>query len=122
MKTPNGFLVIAVVTALVNSACGGHTVAARAGASRSDGLFPPVVAFLMDIVEGALPGGEPQAVGMTWPELTAKDDIKQLRKLFPNHPSTDGSSQLGGPTDAVKKKASRMGLRKSKRYMKSLAR
>ena len=29
-------------------------------------------------------------------------------------------ARLGRPTDAVKKKASRMGLRKSKRYMKSL--
>jgi hypothetical protein len=31
-------------------------------------------------------------------------------------------AKLGRPTEAVKKKASRMGLRKSKKYMKSLGR
>jgi len=54
--------------------------------------------------------------------LWSKDDLKQLRKLFPNRPTADVASNLGRPTEAVKKKASRMGLRKSKKYMKSLGR
>lgn len=54
--------------------------------------------------------------------MWSKDDIRQLRKLFPSHATADVASNLGRPTEAVKKKASRMGLRKSKRYMKSLGR
>jgi len=54
--------------------------------------------------------------------LWSKDDIKQLRKLFPNRATAEVASDLGRPTEAVKKKASRMGLRKSKKYMKSLGR
>ncbi|MEN6426208.1 MAG: hypothetical protein ABFD90_20355 [Phycisphaerales bacterium] len=51
-----------------------------------------------------------------------KDDVKELRKLFPNRPTAEVASQLGRPTEAVKKKASRMGLRKSRVYMKGLGR
>ena len=54
--------------------------------------------------------------------LWAKSEVSLLRKLFPNNPTAKIAGQLGRPTDAVKKKASRMGLRKSKRYMKSLGR
>ncbi len=54
----------------------------------------------------------------TW----SKDDLKQLRKLFPSRATAEVASELGRPTEAVKKKASRMGLRKSGRYMKSLGR
>ena len=52
----------------------------------------------------------------------SKDDVKQLRRLFPSRATADVASTLGRPTEAVKKKASRMGLRKSGRYMKSLGR
>ncbi len=52
----------------------------------------------------------------------SKDDIKLLKKLFPNNPTAGIAAKLKRPTDAVKKKASRMGLRKSKSYMKSLGR
>ena len=52
----------------------------------------------------------------------SKSDINLLRKLFPNNPTAMIAAKLGRPTEAVKKKASRMGLRKSKRYMKSLGR
>ena len=52
----------------------------------------------------------------------SKEDLKQLKKLFPNSPTADVAAKLGRPTEAVKKKASRMGLRKSKKYMKSLGR
>jgi hypothetical protein len=54
--------------------------------------------------------------------LWSKSDINLLRKLFPNNPTAKIAAKLGRPTEAVKKKASRMGLRKSKRYMKSLGR
>ncbi|MHC4130772.1 MAG: hypothetical protein ACYSSP_04500 [Planctomycetota bacterium] len=51
-----------------------------------------------------------------------KADIAKLRKLFGNNPTAKIAKQLGRGTDAVKKKASRMGLKKSKRYMKSIGR
>jgi hypothetical protein len=54
--------------------------------------------------------------------LWTKADINQLRKLFPNNPTASIAAKLRRPTEAVKKKASRMGLRKSKKYMKSLGR
>ena len=52
----------------------------------------------------------------------SKADVNLLKKLFPNNPTAKIAARLGRPTDAVKKKASRMGLRKSKKYMKSLGR
>ncbi len=54
----------------------------------------------------------------TW----SQSDVKLLKKLFGNNPTAEIAKQLGRKTDAVKKKASRMGLRKSKRYMKTLGR
>ena len=52
----------------------------------------------------------------------SKSDVSLLKKLFPNNPTAEIAAKLGRATDAVKKKASRMGLRKSKKYMKSLGR
>jgi len=54
--------------------------------------------------------------------IWSKSDISTLKKLFANNPTAAIAAKLGRPTDAVKKKASRMGLRKSKKYMKSLGR
>ena len=54
--------------------------------------------------------------------IWTKADVSVLRKLFPSNPTAEIAAKLGRPTDAVKKKASRMGLRKSKKYMKSLGR
>jgi hypothetical protein len=51
-----------------------------------------------------------------------RDDVKQLKKLFPDRPTAEVAASLGRPTEAVKKKASRMGLKKSRKYMKSLGR
>ncbi|MCX5643963.1 MAG: hypothetical protein NTZ17_04660 [Phycisphaerae bacterium] len=51
-----------------------------------------------------------------------RDDVKQLKKLFPDRPTAEVAAELGRPTEAVKKKASRMGLKKSRRYMRSLGR
>jgi len=53
---------------------------------------------------------------------SSKADLALLTKLFPNNPTAAISAKLGRPNDAVKKKASRMKLCKSKRYMKSLGR
>jgi len=54
--------------------------------------------------------------------LWSKSELALLKKLFPNNLTAQIAAKLGRPTDAVKKKASRMGLRKSKRYLKSLGR
>jgi DNA-directed RNA polymerase specialized sigma24 family protein len=54
--------------------------------------------------------------------LWSKAEVNTLRKLFSNHATAEIAARLGRPTEAVKKKASRMGLRKSKKYMKSLGR
>lgn len=54
--------------------------------------------------------------------LWTKDDLKLLKKMFANSATADVAAKLGRPTEAVKKKASRMGLRKTKKYMKSLGR
>jgi len=49
-------------------------------------------------------------------------ELNLLRKLFPNNLTAVIAAKLGRPVDAVKKKASRMKLRKSKRYLKSIGR
>jgi len=54
--------------------------------------------------------------------LWTKSELSLLKKLFPNNPTAQIAAKLKRPTDAVKKKASRMGLRKSKKYMKTLGR
>ncbi len=54
--------------------------------------------------------------------LWTKADVNLLKKLFPTNPTSKIAKQLRRKTDAVKKKASRMGLRKSKRYLKSIGR
>ena len=54
--------------------------------------------------------------------LWTKSELALLKKMFSSNPTAAISAKLGRPNDAVKKKASRMGLRKSKRYMKSLGR
>jgi hypothetical protein len=51
-----------------------------------------------------------------------KGDIKLLSDKFPNMSTAEIAAKLGRPVDAVKKKASRMGLRKSKKYLKALGR
>jgi len=54
--------------------------------------------------------------------LWSKSELALLKKLFPSNPTAEIAAKLGRPNDAVKKKASRMGLRKSKKYMRSLGR
>lgn len=54
--------------------------------------------------------------------LWSKSEVSLLRKLFPNNPTAKVAAKLGRSTDTVKKKASRMKLKKSKKYLKSLGR
>jgi hypothetical protein len=54
--------------------------------------------------------------------LWSKSELNLLKRLFPDNATAKIAAKLGRPTDAVKKKASRMGLRKAKKYMKSLGR
>ena len=54
--------------------------------------------------------------------LWTKADLKLLKSLFSTNPTADVAAKLGRPTEAVKKKASRMGLSKTKKYMKTLGR
>ncbi len=56
------------------------------------------------------------------PKPWTRADVSLLKKLFPANPTSKIAKQLRRKTDAVKKKASRMGLRKSKRYLKSIGR
>jgi len=51
--------------------------------------------------------------------LWSKREVSLLKKLFPNNPTANIAARLGRSTDTVKKKASRMGLKKSKKYLKS---
>jgi hypothetical protein len=54
--------------------------------------------------------------------LWSSSEVSLLKKRFPNNPTAQIAAELGRSTDVVKKKASRMGLRKSKRYLKFLGR
>jgi hypothetical protein len=54
--------------------------------------------------------------------LWTKSEVTLLTKLFPSNPTAEVASRLGRSLDTVKKKASRIELKKSKKYMKSLGR
>ncbi|MHC4239166.1 MAG: hypothetical protein ACYSUC_05340 [Planctomycetota bacterium] len=54
--------------------------------------------------------------------LWSPADVKLLKKLFPTNPTSKIAARLRRKTDAVKKKASRMKLRKSRQYLKTLGR
>jgi hypothetical protein len=54
------------------------------------------------------------------PAMWSTRDINLLKRLFPKNPTSKIAKKLKRKTDAVKKKASRMGLKKDKRYLKSL--
>jgi len=51
-----------------------------------------------------------------------KSDLALLKKLFANNSTAEVARKLGRPLDATKKKASRLGLRKARSYMKKLGR
>ncbi len=54
--------------------------------------------------------------------LWSKDDVKLLKKLFPNRRTQDVADQLSLSLTSVQKKATKMGLKKAKKYLKSLGR
>ena len=54
------------------------------------------------------------------PKQWSTRDVNLLKKLFPSNPTSKIAKKLKRKTDAVKKKASRMGLKKAKRYLKSI--
>jgi len=51
-----------------------------------------------------------------------KAEVNLLKELFPTNPTSKIAKKFERKMDTVKKKASRMGLRKSKRYLKSIGR
>jgi len=52
--------------------------------------------------------------------LWSDDEVKQLKKLYPNKRTREIAEQLGRSSKSVEMKACKMGLKKSKRYVKSL--
>ena len=54
--------------------------------------------------------------------LWSPADVKLLKKLFPSNPTSMVAKKLCRKVDAVKKKASRMGISKTKKYLKSIGR
>jgi hypothetical protein len=52
----------------------------------------------------------------------SNSDINLLKKLFPNNPTAQVAATFGRPAKTVERKAYRMGLKKSKKYLKSLGR
>lgn len=52
--------------------------------------------------------------------LWSKSEIKLLKKIFPNTTCSEAAKKLGRPFFAVKRQAYRLGIYKSKRYLKTL--
>jgi hypothetical protein len=52
----------------------------------------------------------------------SRRDINLLKRLFPVTATSKIAKKMGRKTDAVKKKASRMGLEKSKAYLRRIGR
>ena len=55
-------------------------------------------------------------------KLWTKTEVNLLKKLFPTNPTSKIAKKFGRKIDTVKKKATRIGLSKSKRYLKSIGR
>ncbi len=52
--------------------------------------------------------------------IWTKAEITLLKKMFPNNVTAKVAAKLGRPIDNVKKKAYRMGLKKTKKHLKSI--
>ncbi len=52
----------------------------------------------------------------------SSDEIKLLKKLFPNASTREVAGQLGRSAKSVEQKASKIGLKKSKKHLKSISR
>jgi len=54
--------------------------------------------------------------------IWTKAEITLLKKMFPNNVTVKVAAKLGRPVDNVKKKAYRMGLKKTGKHLKSVGR
>ena len=54
--------------------------------------------------------------------LWSKEEIQVLKKDFPKKPCAEVAKKLGRPFYAVKRKAYRLGIYKSKKYLESIGR
>lgn len=54
----------------------------------------------------------------TW----TRQDVRDLKRLFPGHLTDEVADLLNRPVAAVKKKAERLKLRKTKQYLRTLGR
>ena len=52
----------------------------------------------------------------------SKDEVKLLKKIFRNMSTADVAKELGRTIGGVQAKASALGLRKTKKYLKSIGR
>jgi hypothetical protein len=52
----------------------------------------------------------------------SNDELKLLRKVFPTASARQVAGQLGRTVKSVEMKASKIGLKKSKRYLKTIRR
>ena len=52
----------------------------------------------------------------------SKDEVKLLKKLFPGRSTQKVADELGRSLKSVQMKTSKMGLKKTKKYLKSLGR
>jgi hypothetical protein len=59
-----------------------------------------------------------KSVKGTW----TKAETTLLKKMFPNTVTTTVAAKIGRPLENVKKKAGRMGLKKTKKHLKSIGR
>ena len=59
-----------------------------------------------------------ERIGSDW----TREDVRQLRKLFGNSSNVIVATALGRTSKAVERKASKLGLNKTKRYLRTLGR
>jgi hypothetical protein len=52
----------------------------------------------------------------------SSDEIKLLKKLFPNASTREVAGQLGRSAKSAEQKASKIGLKKSRKHLKSIGR
>lgn len=55
-------------------------------------------------------------------EEWTREDVRTLRNLFRNNSNTDVAAALSRTPKAVERKASKLGLTKTKKYLRSLGR
>jgi len=51
-----------------------------------------------------------------------KDEVRALKKLFRSHSNADVAATLGRTSKAIERKAARLGLTKTKKYLRTLGR